>query len=124
MLESHQVRPDIAAQPALARHRKQLIPERLGDIRGQAGKAVIDPPHDRIEACKGSRLGRRPPCRLGLRAAGNGKKHDPRGNDEHRTDRPRPRTTAAPRARRPSWRPITAARRIPTAAAHNSTPGL
>ena len=38
MLESHQVRPDIAAQPALARHRKQLVPERLGDIRGQAGK--------------------------------------------------------------------------------------
>lgn len=124
MFESHQVRPDIAAQPALARHRKQLVPERLGNIRGRAGKAVIDPPHDRIEAGQGSRLGRRPPCRLGLHAAGTAKKHDPRSHDERRTDRPRPHTTAAPGKRRPSCRPIAAARRIPTAAAHNSTPGL
>ena len=124
MFESHQVRPDIAAQPALARHRKQLVPERLGDIRGRARKAVIDPPHDRIEAGKGSRLGRRSPRHLGMSGIDDGKKRDPRGHDERRADGTCSRTAATPCARRPSCRPIDVARRRFTTAAHNSTPGL
>ena len=124
MLESHQVQPDIAAQPALARHRKQLVPERLGDVRGRAEKAVIDPPHDRIEAGKGSRLGRRSPRHLGMSSIDDGKQHDSRGHDERRMDETRSRTAATPCARRLSCRPIDVARRRLTAPAHNSTPGL
>lgn len=111
MIESHQARFGIAAQPAPARHRQQLDLERLGNIRGRTGEPVINRAHDRIEAGKGSGFRGRPPHRLGVSGIGDGEKRDSRCHDERR-------------AQRAPCRAIAIARSTPLTGAHSSTPGL